>query len=198
MGRRHRRGSTVAGNISWCNSHLWRRSELVVGIGLRSRFDAGFLQFRHQHDRTAQNRAKPSRPPISFSLCANSSVRGAQIKVQLGKQSPTQELRYHLINGDEILGEAFLDDPSTLEAHPGISEVLCLQVFLVQTMDGSLEHSVLLLVPRTASNERDEAVTQAYKRIGVGFIWHVSKHDDGSHGSIEPFRDVPLTGAILE
>lgn len=125
-------------------------------------------------------------------------VRGTQIKVQLGKQSLTQELRYHLVNGDEILGEAFLDDASTLEANPGISEVMCLQVFLVQTVDGSLEHSVLLLVPGTVSNEKGEAATQVYNRIGIGFIWQFSKHDDGSHGSIEPFRDVPPTGAILE
>ncbi|GAB7336675.1 hypothetical protein MBLNU13_g10350t1 [Cladosporium sp. NU13] len=120
-------------------------------------------------------------------------VRGARIMATVGKRSVTQKLRYRLSKGDDILGEAFLDDTSPAK-HENF-EVSCLQVYLASTANDELEHYVLLLVPN--SNGGEGLGPRLYQRIGIGIIWGISKHADGSESDTQPFNGICKSDMIL-
>lgn len=121
-------------------------------------------------------------------------VRGARIMATVGKRSLTQKLRYRLSKGDDILGEAFLDDVSPAK-HENF-EISCLRVYLASTANGELEHYVLLLVPNSNGGGGGSG-TRLYQRIGIGIIWDISKHADGSESDTQPFNGICKSDMIL-
>lgn len=126
---------------------------------------------------------------------ARLTVSAPSIQVSLGTQSLTQKLRYRLVNPDrpeEILGEAFLDSLEPVER--GLTEIWCLEVFLVTSSTDESERFVLLLVP--SRHEDNCSGASKYSRIGIGVIWTKSRFN-GSEEGCDIFQGAATTDMIL-